>query len=123
MDPFVELKLFDPARNETEVQQSTHLVNEVNPKWGEKVWKRVVEIRGSRVPDVRRTTQCACSCPPLQRVTLSRLYCGRHGCMKSLCHRCLLDMLDDSSPSQKQQHVLLVQGVFLVQPSALPVLS
>jgi hypothetical protein len=28
VDPYVELRLFDPAKNETEVQQSTHLVNE-----------------------------------------------------------------------------------------------
>ncbi len=36
VDPFVELKLYDPARNDSEVQTSSHLVNEPNPKWGEK---------------------------------------------------------------------------------------
>ena len=36
VDPYVELLLFDPATKETKKQQSSHLQNEPNPKWGEK---------------------------------------------------------------------------------------
>jgi len=36
VDPFVELALFDPATNSTDVLWSSHMVNEANPKWGEK---------------------------------------------------------------------------------------
>lgn len=36
MDPYVELLLYDPARNDAERQESSHLVNEPNPKWDEK---------------------------------------------------------------------------------------
>jgi hypothetical protein len=36
VDPFVELSLFDPVRRETEKQETSHLINEPNPKWAEK---------------------------------------------------------------------------------------
>ena len=36
MDPYVELALFDPASKETRRQETSHLQNEPNPKWGEK---------------------------------------------------------------------------------------
>ena len=36
VDPFVELAVFDPATNSTDVLWSSHMVNEPNPKWGEK---------------------------------------------------------------------------------------
>ena len=36
VDPFVELALYDPATNSTDVLWSSHMVNEPNPKWGEK---------------------------------------------------------------------------------------
>ena len=36
VDPFVELALYDPATNNTDVLSSTQMVNEPNPKWGEK---------------------------------------------------------------------------------------
>ena len=32
----MELALFDPATNSTDVLWSSHMVNEPNPKWGEK---------------------------------------------------------------------------------------
>ncbi|KAK9825678.1 hypothetical protein WJX81_002318 [Elliptochloris bilobata] len=36
VDPFVELALYDPATNSHDVLWSSHMVNEPNPKWGEK---------------------------------------------------------------------------------------
>lgn len=36
VDPFVELSLYDPAANSTDVLWSSQMVNEPNPKWGEK---------------------------------------------------------------------------------------
>ena len=36
VDPFVELALYDPATNNTDVLWSSQMVNEPNPKWGEK---------------------------------------------------------------------------------------
>ena len=36
VDPYVELALFDPASKETRRQETSHLQNEPNPKWGEK---------------------------------------------------------------------------------------
>ena len=36
VDPYVELMLFDPATKETRRQETSHLQNEPNPKWGEK---------------------------------------------------------------------------------------
>ncbi|CAL8470422.1 g9964 [Coccomyxa elongata] len=36
VDPFVEVALYDPARNETERQETSKLVNEPDPKFGEK---------------------------------------------------------------------------------------
>lgn len=36
VDPFVELALYDPASNNTDVLWSSQMVNEPNPKWGEK---------------------------------------------------------------------------------------
>ena len=35
VDPYVEVSLFDPATKETRRQETSHLVNEPNPKWGE----------------------------------------------------------------------------------------
>ncbi len=36
VDPFVALSLYDPARNDSERQETSKLVNEPDPKWGEK---------------------------------------------------------------------------------------
>ena len=36
VDPFVELALYDPATNSTDVLWSSQMLNEPNPKWGEK---------------------------------------------------------------------------------------
>lgn len=36
VDPYVEVALYDPARNETERQETSKQVNEPDPKFGEK---------------------------------------------------------------------------------------
>ena len=36
VDPYVGLSLYDPARKDTERQETSKLVNEPDPKWGEK---------------------------------------------------------------------------------------
>lgn len=36
VDPYVEISLFDPANKNTRRQETSHLQNEPNPKWGEK---------------------------------------------------------------------------------------
>jgi hypothetical protein len=35
VDPYVEVTLFDPATKEMRRQETSHLMNEPNPKWGE----------------------------------------------------------------------------------------
>jgi hypothetical protein len=35
VDPYVEVSLFDPATKEIRRQETSHLANEPNPKWGE----------------------------------------------------------------------------------------
>lgn len=71
MDPYVEVMLFDPANRETRRQETSHLVNEPNPKWGEKFDFVMVSA-----PSILTGVAPPCFYPFLISVLLSLLPCA-----------------------------------------------
>lgn len=66
VDPYVELLLFDPATKESKRQETSHLQNEPNPKWGEKFDFPMVSAPSILTGDSSHIAMASLMLPPTQ---------------------------------------------------------